>query len=310
MPEPVHNGLTLPETVFFRSGMWGSIYIHLKTTNGYMRHEPGHAVPREWFAKVMDDYDLWVISEGNAVLSEPDGTVYELQRGSVVFFRPGSLYDLHQPQGAERLALSYFHFDVRDAEGKGVPPSYFDAIPPVLQCSTPDFSEAICQRIHQLINPWPTDPEPHHFAAHRHAGFLFKTLLADALHQHRSPVESDPALPSGLRYRQMLWVMGEIRRHPNRFRYATDVATALHISPDYANRLFMKVFRRSIQETLIAARIEKAKLFLSGSGLSVAEIAEELGYRNAYFFSRQFKQHVGETPSAFRHRGKENLPAG
>lgn len=288
--------------------MWDSIYFSIKVNYGFMRHDPGHTVPLEWFERVMVDYDIWFISEGNALLIEPGGTEHELQRGSVVFFRPGSLFSLHQPEGAQRLTLSYFHFDIRDDAEAIVPSVYFAAIPPVLQCNAPDFCEAICQRIHQLINPWPTEPDATELAAHRHAGLLLKTLLADAFHQHTSPIESDPNLLSGLRYRQMLWIMGEIRRNPNRFRYAADVAATLHISADYANRLFTRVHRRSLQETLIAARIEKAKLFLAGSDLTITGIAEELGYRNTYFFSRQFKQLVGETPSAFRRRRSEKLP--
>jgi transcriptional regulator GlxA family with amidase domain len=39
------------------------------------------------------------------------------------------------------------------------------------------------------------------------------------------------------------------------------------------------------------------------SNLSIKEIASALGYRDIYFFSRQFKAKMGITPSEARRRG-------
>ena len=47
--------------------------------------------------------------------------------------------------------------------------------------------------------------------------------------------------------------------------------------------------------------MEKAKAILeSGSSLSIAEIAERVGYEDAYHFSKLFKKAYGVSPSKMR----------
>ena len=46
--------------------------------------------------------------------------------------------------------------------------------------------------------------------------------------------------------------------------------------------------------------MERARLLLAESSLSVGMIAEALGFRDVFFFSRQFRQRTGLTPTAYR----------
>lgn len=54
------------------------------------------------------------------------------------------------------------------------------------------------------------------------------------------------------------------------------------------------------QQYLIMLRIRLAKELLLGADLSVAQIAEQCGYANAYYFSNAFHKHCGMSPTAFR----------
>ena len=51
-------------------------------------------------------------------------------------------------------------------------------------------------------------------------------------------------------------------------------------------------------------RVEKAKGLLSGSTLSMAEIAEQVGYARQHEFARAFRREVGCTPSAYRRQAR------
>jgi AraC family transcriptional regulator of arabinose operon len=53
-------------------------------------------------------------------------------------------------------------------------------------------------------------------------------------------------------------------------------------------------------EYLIRLRMAEAKALLTGSSQSVTRIAELLGYRDIYTFSRQVKARTGRSPTAFR----------
>jgi YesN/AraC family two-component response regulator len=56
----------------------------------------------------------------------------------------------------------------------------------------------------------------------------------------------------------------------------------------------------SVQSYVIRTRIERAQHLLLYAGMNVTEVADALGYRDIFFFSRQFKQHTGKSPSEIR----------
>jgi len=74
--------------------------------------------------------------------------------------------------------------------------------------------------------------------------------------------------------------------------------------------LFRQVFRRhtgmSPGAYRIARRMEKARALLCRGDLSPGEVAAQLGYRDVYAFSHQFKAQHATTPAAFRKRGRES----
>ena len=64
-------------------------------------------------------------------------------------------------------------------------------------------------------------------------------------------------------------------------------------------RHFQMINGYSIGQYQIQCRMEKAVNMLS-SGMSVKETAERLGYKNQFFFSKQFHQQVGFPPSVLK----------
>ena len=71
-------------------------------------------------------------------------------------------------------------------------------------------------------------------------------------------------------------------------------------SVDYFSRVFTQVIGHGPQEFVITARINRAKQLLSETSLSVGEISTVLGFRDVFFFSKQFRQKTDCTPTEFR----------
>lgn len=72
---------------------------------------------------------------------------------------------------------------------------------------------------------------------------------------------------------------------------------------DYANivsRVFKQVTGSLPRDFIIQVRIDRAKQLLRESSLSIGEIADALGYPDVFFFSRQFKNRSGLSPTHFR----------
>ncbi len=85
-----------------------------------------------------------------------------------------------------------------------------------------------------------------------------------------------------------------------------DVAKHLHISRSYLFELFKRHLDNSPQTFLTSAKIANARELLSGTDISVANIATSSGYKNAFSFSRAFKKQTGMTPSEYREKHSHN----
>lgn len=72
------------------------------------------------------------------------------------------------------------------------------------------------------------------------------------------------------------------------------------MSSTHFSRLFKKAFGTSPIDWLRRERINQAKRRLVDTDDAVKEIAEQVGYNDRYFFSKDFKKHTGLTPNQFR----------
>ena len=84
------------------------------------------------------------------------------------------------------------------------------------------------------------------------------------------------------------------------------LAKKCEISETYLKKLFNKNFGVSPIKYIIRLKINHACDLLRSERYSVTQIAEICGYDNVYFFSRQFKNYVGTTPSDFAKKYKSS----
>jgi YesN/AraC family two-component response regulator len=78
------------------------------------------------------------------------------------------------------------------------------------------------------------------------------------------------------------------------------LADKLHYDYTYLSNLFSEVEGTTIEKYYIAQRIEKVKELLVYDELSLAEIAETLGYSSPAYLSSQFKKITGLTPTFYK----------
>lgn len=82
-----------------------------------------------------------------------------------------------------------------------------------------------------------------------------------------------------------------------------DFAEKLGMSKTLVYIKLKKLLNMAPNEYLLNIRFNKAKeLLLRDRDLTIAEVAYEVGFSEPNYFSRAFKQHVGQTPSAFRNK--------
>jgi AraC-like DNA-binding protein len=79
-----------------------------------------------------------------------------------------------------------------------------------------------------------------------------------------------------------------------------DIARAAHLSPYHFSRLFRLHMGRSCGDMLSQIRADKAAELLTRTGLSLAEIAIDCGFRDQSYFTKVFRRYHGSTPRKYR----------
>ncbi|ALF12063.1 DNA-binding response regulator [Parageobacillus thermoglucosidasius] len=95
-----------------------------------------------------------------------------------------------------------------------------------------------------------------------------------------------------------------INENLNRPFSLREVSSFVHLNPSYFSTLFKEETNMTFSEYVTRCRLQKAKSLLITTDLTIAEIAEEVGYQTAKYFIKLFKEFEGITPYQFR---KEHL---
>ena len=133
------------------------------------------------------------------------------------------------------------------------------------------------------------DPVGREFAL-RSLGYRFLFLLA----QHRPPrsVNARAAYVSE--------AISFLNRTFSRSVTIGEVAAFVGIDRRYLAEVFRDATGRTPQEYLLKLRIAKARQLLTETGLSVAAVAQSVGYDDPLYFSRLYRRKTGRAPSEER----------
>lgn len=79
-----------------------------------------------------------------------------------------------------------------------------------------------------------------------------------------------------------------------------DIAEKFGLNYNYLSTYFSQQMGENFSEYLTKIRIEKARTLLRNTNMSIAEVAESVGYLDQSYFARVFKKIVGDTPTGWR----------
>jgi AraC family transcriptional regulator, transcriptional activator of pobA len=78
------------------------------------------------------------------------------------------------------------------------------------------------------------------------------------------------------------------------------ISQELNVTPDYLSAMLKSLTGQTTQQHIHSKLIEKAKVKLSTTTLSISEIAFELGFEHSQSFNKLFKSKTNQTPLEFR----------
>jgi len=260
-----------------------------------IRAEPGWGEGRR-----IRDQDLWFIWTGQGKIRLRSGWA-DLHPGLCLWLRPGWGYAVKQNPN-NPLGMNFIHFDLVDAHrhkrspDAGLPPEIIE--PPdtqLAQVATRRMVE-ICFGFQDKGFSAPPFPG----ATRRISETLLTVLLMelDAATDKTARTEKNKlALDRAHLIRQLAL---RIREHPQRKLSVTEMARECGYSLFHFTRTFKAIAGESPELYAVHCRLARARRLLRETNLSIGQVAAAAGYRDIYFFSRQFKQFIGRPPSQDR----------
>lgn len=225
-----------------------------------------------------DEGGLAFLAPHQIVTMSGEAAGYE---GYSFFFHPDLIKGF--PLGNEMSKFGFFSYGVSEAlylsaREKQVVLSLFEAIENELNNYTDQFSQHILvSQIELLLNY--SDRFYHRQFITRRT--IYNDLIARMEHYLSERLENGSPLTNGLPTVQ-------------------ELSQFLNVTPRYLTDLLKSLTGQSAQQHIHHQLIEKAKIILSNSTLTIAEIAYQLGFEHPQSFSKLFKQKTNMSPVMYR----------
>lgn len=81
---------------------------------------------------------------------------------------------------------------------------------------------------------------------------------------------------------------------------SSQLAMRMGMAASTLRRRFREAAGVPLHEYVLRQRIAQARTLLGDTDTPIKAVAEQLGYQDVYFFTRQFRQRTGSTPSVYR----------
>ncbi len=129
---------------------------------------------------------------------------------------------------------------------------------------------------------------------------LGHVLVLHLLRHYASMSLQSPTPVGCLSQQQIREIRDYIYDHLSQGVSLNDMATSLGLSVSYFTRLFKEATRLSPHQYVIQCRIDRAKHLLRDPSLTIAEVAQRVGFTDQSHLHRHFKRSLGITPGDLR----------
>ncbi|WP_159888640.1 AraC family transcriptional regulator [Paenibacillus puerhi] len=230
-----------------------------------------------------ENYDLWYVWSGEGELSL-NGRRRSISKGCCYLFRPGdeteARHDVRNP-----ITVTFIHFHMPAFTAAQLSP--FRVVRDIAT-----FEAYLSLYVRRLLAAPSEREEP---------GLLLYLLLLQLYREEASGKQALHGEGEGWPT-LMQETAAYVRQFPSIPHTPQKLAERARLSPRYFSRRFKETMGQTVESYIISARIERAEHLLRFNGMNVSEVAEALGYNNIHYFSRQFKQYRGFSPSRLRER--------
>ena len=228
---------------------------------------------------------LFLLSEGRARCCFEDEE-YILDPEGLVFCKPGQKLSLQPGKGS--VIISYYTFGVNCEEA-----STIASLPlPERPCPTALFPllASLVQNLYFLFlsgDRYRMEKEDLYARV-----VLYSIASGDE-------VPPEPNTPAATHY-QLRQLQKALSDDPKSYPTVASAAAYVGLSASWFKHLYREYFGVSFSDNLIHIRLDRACKLLWSTDWTIERIAHEIGYSAETLFYRQFRRHMGMTPSEYR----------
>lgn len=220
----------------------------------------------------------------------PDSRQENLAR-TLTFVPPGHRFrEWHDPDGPAQI--TYIHIDPSATAQTAGRDFACQRLLPRLHFHNPVLWETV-RKVKILLNR-------EHTCNSRYGSALGVVLAHELMHSEHDLGAHEGPDRGGLAAWQRRLIAQHVEEHLAERLPISSLAELARLSPYHFSRSFRHSFGLSPHRYHLHRRAERAKTLLADPGLSITDIALDLGFRESSTFSTAFRKLVGQTPTDYR----------
>lgn len=255
---------------------------------GHEQCEPYHT-----FGPAMrNHYLLHCVLSGEGILINNyrgEDRLYHIHQGQAFLIEPNTLIH-YSADGADPWEYMWIEFDGLKA-AEYIKQAGLSQKDPIFSSKTPEGYKDVFQFLSYILNHPDILPS-------KTMGYAY--LFFSALIENSSTAK--PLPKNDIRQFYIQSAVSFIENHYTENITVEDMAENLNLNRSYFSKIFKKSTQKSPQEFLITYRVSKSCELLRSTDMTIAEIAQHVGYSNQFHFTRAFKNIMDVSPNEWRKR--------
>jgi AraC-like DNA-binding protein len=272
-------------------------------TVGFQHIDPGQPYPPKSHpegysflankGRTLEEYQFVYITKGKGYFSSKGSDKEELQAGDMFLLFPGVWHSYHPDDttGWDEYWIGFQGSNIDNRVANG----FFTPEEPIFHVG---FNEEIVRMYRNAI----IIAQEQRIGYQQMLAGIANVIQGFAYALHRHNTFEDPVAAQQIQQAKVI-MMEKFAQGIS----PTDVAAEINMGYSKFRRLFKDLTGYAPLQYIQELRLQKSKKLLLNTSLSLTEIAEEIGYDNADYFSTAFKKKNRVTPAAYRKNSLERL---
>lgn len=226
-----------------------------------------------------------------------EGQIYDVKEGDLLIFNPGVRHQALLAEDSEMPTTEFF-VGFSDIQLKGME---FNYIPLGLPGNILHTTGELRQKLFKICSSMDAEKEMgSHGRYFVMKAYLMQMLVYVIRSRQPKPIETTGgcSFESVNKKYVVEQIVNYFEDHYSEKISLDRIAENMYLSTFYISKIFKSETGDAPIRHLITIRLEKAREILEQNpGMSIKEVAAQVGYEDAYHFSKQFKKHYGISPS-------------